>query len=138
MQLRRSTQTDIVYDPPASDWWDASVYGNFERVRLQLRFKHQAAAAATATAWYMDTYTARWGVRAVGLTDVYVLPEDRRQGVATFLLAELFRHLKQQGVSRAEVQCRDDNTPAVHLAQRLGFTEVTSGTVYRKDASPPP
>lgn len=51
-----------------------------------------------------------------------VNPAWRRQGLATRLLREIFRDVRQAGVSSATLEVRASNLPARRLYERLAFT----------------
>ena len=72
---------------------------------------------------------------SAGLIDLEVNPEYRRQGLATFLLGEAFRHLQCCGISLVEAQTMQNNEPAKGLYKKLGFQEIDQGVVFRKDES---
>jgi ribosomal protein S18 acetylase RimI-like enzyme len=76
-----------------------------------------------------------WGTHTAGLIDLEVAEGSRRQGLASMLLAEAFRALGGEGAARVEVQTMQHNTAALALYQKLGFTEVDEGIVYRQQAS---
>jgi ribosomal protein S18 acetylase RimI-like enzyme len=80
----------------------------------------------------METMAPAWGVRAAGIVGLEVWGEQRRQGLATFLLGEAIRQMHAQGVALAEVQVAADNESAVALFQKLGFNEVDQAVHYRK------
>ncbi len=123
----------IYVDPPARSWWDASTFGAFERTLLTLQSRDGGATAARAMFWNMEPMAASWGVHAAGLVELEVIASQRRQGLATYLLGEAFRHLHGQGVSIVEAQVRDANRPARDLFAKLGFEQVDESVIYRKD-----
>ncbi len=67
------------------------------------------------------------------MIDIYVAPECRRQGLATFLLGEAFRQLQPEGFSQVETQTFVTNEMACGLLHKLGFQEFGQGVVLRKD-----
>ncbi len=134
IQIRRRSTLKVTVDPPTTTWWQACTVGAFDRGRFDLLLMGGAdRAVATVTAWSMEPLSTSWGVRAMGLIDLEVDPSSRRQGLATFLLGEAFRQLQQQGVALIEVQTMEDNSSARSLYRKLGFEQVDSGAVFRKD-----
>jgi ribosomal protein S18 acetylase RimI-like enzyme len=129
--LRRSTNIEEVPDPPAATWWEACTFGDFFRVRFELRSR-DGAPLATALFWDQGPLAARWGVPTVGLTQLETAVSRRREGIATALLSEAFRRLGQQGYRLIEVQTMAHNTAALALYGKLGFQQIDRGTVYRK------
>lgn len=57
----------------------------------------------------------------VGVTDVHVAPEHRRQGLAVVVLVELLGWAAERGATTAYLQVRGDNHAALALYERLGF-----------------
>lgn len=57
-----------------------------------------------------------------GITDVWVDPAHRREGLALVVLGRLLGWAAERGVSTAYLQVRGDNEPALALYERLGFT----------------
>lgn len=58
------------------------------------------------------------------LTDAYVRPRGRRQGVTKALLREAAARLAEQGVRHVSLDVLSDNTAARAVWDRLGFREV--------------
>lgn len=117
---------------PAS-WWQECVRGPLEFVGFHLEDRDTAQVVARAAVWEMDGFTWRWTQPAVGVVHVEVQEDQRRRGLARFLLTQMLRHMQDQYFGIAEVQTMRGNEPAVRLYQGLGFTQVDEGHVYRKD-----
>jgi GNAT superfamily N-acetyltransferase len=132
MQIRRHNTLQAVIDPPTSTWWDACLYEPLDRTEFVLVPRGATAPAARVYFWNMETMAPAWGVRAAGIVGLEVWGEQRRQGLATFLLGEAIRQMHAQGVALAEVQVAADNESAVALFQKLGFNEVDQAVHYRK------
>ncbi len=131
LQIRRTTRLETIVDPPARTWWEACTIGGFERLRFNL--SSPEGPLGTVTLWRMDPLASTWGVCAYGMIELMVDPTRHRQGLATFLLGEAFRHLQSQGVSVIEAQATQQNAAAVALYQKLGFQEVDQGAILRKE-----
>jgi ribosomal protein S18 acetylase RimI-like enzyme len=56
-----------------------------------------------------------------GITDVWVSPDHRREGLGLVVMAALLGWAAERGASTAYLQVRGDNTPALALYERLGF-----------------
>jgi ribosomal protein S18 acetylase RimI-like enzyme len=67
------------------------------------------------------------------MIDLEASSQRRRQGLATFLLSEAFQRLRSRGILRVEAQTMQQNAPALALYEKLGFTKVDEGVVYRKE-----
>jgi len=134
LMLRRKFQTEARFDPPSDTWWEACTRGVTERTRFVVRPKGSETPCGQATFWDVEPLASSWGVHAVGLVQLEVDHQHRRQGLATLLISEAMRQLHGYGVTRVEVQTMQRNTAAVHLYQRLGFQQVDEGVVLRKPA----
>ncbi len=132
MRLRRSMQMLLIPDPPTESWWEASTWAVLQRVRFELVPRTGGAAVASATFWDIEPLATSWGLRAAGLVELEVEPSERRQGLATFLLAEALRQLHAQGIALVEAQVMQSNAAAQGLYNKLGFTEIDQGAVLRK------
>ena len=82
----------------------------------------------------METFGPRWNEHAIGLSDLEVVPELRRQGLAKFLLGQIIRHLHEQFFTLLEVHARDNNDPALSFLRLFGFKQVDKGFSYKRDA----
>lgn len=70
-----------------------------------------------------------------GAGEVYVLgvdPVEQGTGVGKALLLCGLRHLRDRGLSAVELYVEADNTSAVTLYRKLGFTHVGTDTMYQR------
>ena len=135
LQLRRTTKVHISDDPPSATWWGACTYGGFARTRFDLMLSSTGESAARVTFWEIEPLSSSWGVRTVGLIDLEVREDCRRQGYATALVSEALRELQTVGFGAVEVQTMQANQAALDLYAKLGFNTVDGGTVFRKEAT---
>jgi ribosomal protein S18 acetylase RimI-like enzyme len=80
----------------------------------------------------MDRISTSWGVHAMGLMNLEIEEELRRQGLATFLVGEALRHAQDSGTSLMEVQVDEEKRAGIGLFEKLGFEKVDRGHVLRK------
>ncbi|HMP06742.1 MAG TPA: GNAT family N-acetyltransferase [Lacipirellulaceae bacterium] len=132
--IKRTTQVVEAIDPPAKTWWEACVWGSLQRDCFQLVEAASGREQARATFWDMQPLSACWGMSTAGLVELYVLPELRRRGYASYLFGEATRVLRRRGVSTIEAQVMASNEAASNFYSKLGFTEIDHGIVFRKDA----
>jgi GNAT superfamily N-acetyltransferase len=135
MQIRRNTDVEVTIDPPPRSWWDACSMSAFDRTVYRLRPRTGGEPIASATFWNMESFAAARGVRMHGLIDFEVEPSQRHKGMATYLIGEALRQLHEQAVALVEVQTMQGNTAAVKMYRKLGFEQVDSGAVFRKDGA---
>jgi ribosomal protein S18 acetylase RimI-like enzyme len=56
-----------------------------------------------------------------GITDVWVSPDHRRQGLGVVVMAAMLDWAAERGATTAYLQVRGDNVPGLRLYDRLGF-----------------
>ena len=132
MRLRRSMQLLATVEPRSTNWWEASKWALLQRTRFEIAPRSGGPSLASATLWDIEPLATSWGIRAGGLIELEVAEDQRRQGVATFLLSEALRQIYAQGISLVEVQVMLSNQVARALYDKLGFTEIDQGAVFRK------
>lgn len=132
MQIRRRANVETTADPPAASWWDACVYGPMDRMRFDLVGREDGATWAWAEFWSMDAFSAKWGVRAWGLRRIEVDPNQRREGLATFLLGEALKQLAAEGAAVVEAHSGENDESSSSLFRKLGFVDVDHATAYEK------
>lgn len=67
------------------------------------------------------------------ITNVAVLPEKRRQGVARRLLEELLREAEKRFLATVTLEVREGNLPARALYEGLGFLPVGKRKNFYRD-----
>jgi ribosomal protein S18 acetylase RimI-like enzyme len=81
----------------------------------------------------MEPFAQNWGGETcVGMIDLTVLPEHRRQGIARYLLAQILRHLRDQPFQLFEVMADLADPAAMGLLRGLEFQQVEMGHCYRR------
>jgi ribosomal protein S18 acetylase RimI-like enzyme len=133
-QIRREMTFQEHTSPPTRTWWEACTTGAFERVRFSLTRPGGSDVLADVWFWDVEPLSTSWGAPAAGMFDLAVATDQRRKGLATFLLSEAFDRLRSRGVLLVEAQTMQHNEPALKLYEKLGFKQVDEGVVYRKDA----
>lgn len=113
-------------------WWQECVLGPIELYEFRLQDKLTGRNAARALLWEMETYVPRWNEHAVGIIELVVPEEMRRQGLAKFLMLQMLHYLRDQFFNFVEIQARADNTAGIDLLRGLGFEQVDTGHIYRK------
>ncbi|HMF11948.1 MAG TPA: GNAT family N-acetyltransferase [Gemmataceae bacterium] len=113
-------------------WWQAAVLGPLEMLEFTAENKTTHDAVATVSVWEMEGFSHRWNESALGLVDVEVRPDARRQGMAKYLLSQALRYLRDQYFTLAEMQVCEANEAGRRLCQSLGFKQVDAGRMYRK------
>jgi ribosomal protein S18 acetylase RimI-like enzyme len=130
--LRRKYELQILPRPVSQRWFEESVLSPFEVLQFHLIDKATRAVVAQAKVWDMDLFVWRWHQPVAGVIDVEVREDCRRQGLAKLLMTQILHYLQDQFFTLAEVQTMERNTAAVNLYQSLGFHQVDTGQVYRR------
>lgn len=85
--------------------------------------------------------TLRFGMEYGGLLacldDLFVLPENRRQGLSTAALRDLRTFCETQGLSALTVEVGHTNHPAQTLYRRLGMQEISDRKLFALPIKPP-
>jgi ribosomal protein S18 acetylase RimI-like enzyme len=130
--LRRRFDVRILPRIALGTWWQECVLGLVEPVEFRLEEKVSGKPVARATAWEMEAFSCTWNQPAVGILDVGVRDDLRRQGLGKFLLAQLLRYLQDQYFGICEVQSLEQNQVAAGLFRSVGFEQVDIGRIYKK------
>jgi ribosomal protein S18 acetylase RimI-like enzyme len=113
-------------------WWQECILGPVELYEYRLQDKLTNRAIARVFLWEMETYVPSRNEHAVGITDIVVADEMRRQGLAKFLMVQTLRYLQDQFYNAVELQVPADNAAGINLIRGLGFEQVDAGHVYQK------
>jgi GNAT superfamily N-acetyltransferase len=134
--IRRKYDVKLMPRANLGTWWQESVLGLIEPVEFRLEDKLSGLPAARALAWEMEGFSGRWNAPAVGLLELHVRADLRRQGLAKFLLTQLMRNLQEQFFGVVETQVAESNAAALALYQSVAFERVDAGRVYRRTLRP--
>lgn len=134
-KLKRLVRLEETLDPVSRDWWEACVWGSQQRDCFHLVDPTQDRKVASVSFWDIQPLSTCWGICTAGMFDLYVDPEFRRQGLATYILAESFRKLRHRGVVTVEAQTMSTNEAAIAFYRQQSFEEVDRGMVFRKEST---
>ncbi len=130
------TRYEIVGGPlRGASWYEEAVLGPVELYEYRLTDRSSGRTAARVSLWEMETFSQRWNEHAVGVVNLEVEPDLRRQGLGKFLLVQLLRHLHEQFFTLVEAQAPAGAAAAVALLQGLGFGPVDEGYAYTREAA---
>lgn len=130
--LRRQTQLAHLAEPHNVTWWWLTRFGRLESLRFLLTRKSDHTTLAAMTVLGLDLYVTKWQARAVGLTDLYVSENERRNGYGQALVVETCRRLRQEQVTLVDSQTLEDNHAYRNLLKSVGFEKVDTGVLYRR------
>ncbi len=107
-------------------WTENMVIESLEKGRLS----GEIAVAGDKKAGYI-TYSFAQDVADIDA--VFVLPEYRKQGLATALLSRVLSALKECGVKKVFLEVRKSNLPAINLYSASGFFKISERKKYYGD-----
>lgn len=81
-------------------------------------------------ALYTFNYSVWTAARGIFIEDIWVVPEERRGGVARALMAALARECAAKGLKRIDLNVLDWN-PARGFYERIGFKWIRNWLPYR-------
>ena len=87
-------------------------------------FEEDTLAGYLALEWVLDEGS---------LSDVAVLPEYRKKGIANILMKELLSEAEKRQLQFVTLEVRKGNIPAINLYKKFGFEEVGKRPRYYKD-----
>ncbi len=132
LAIRRKYELVAMPHRGIASWYREAALGPIELYDAVVREKATGQEVARGSVWEMVGFCQRWGVPAVGILELQVRPDLRRQGLAKFLMLHLMRYIQEQFFSLIEVQAPESNTAVVALYKALGFERVDSARTYRK------
>ncbi len=90
----------------------------------------ERGSAPVGFALYTFNYSVWTAARGIFIEDIWVVPEERRGGVARALMAALARECVAKGFKRIDLNVLDWN-PARGFYERLGFRWIRNWLPYR-------
>jgi ribosomal protein S18 acetylase RimI-like enzyme len=131
LAIRRATRLRVIDEPCRRTWWEAATTTGVALRRYEL-LGDADALLGSASIWDMQPLASSWGVLMAGLLRVDIEGERRRQGLASYLVAEAMHDLANEGTTVAEAHVDESNAPALSLFEKLGFRIFDHGTVFRR------
>lgn len=131
--LRRQFELRVLPRAGVGSWWQEAVVGPLEPLEFRLEEIPGRRLAARTEVWEMETFSWSWGLPCVGLLNIEVREDLRRQGIGKFLVVSILRYLQEQYFALVEVQVSERNQPGVKLLQSLSMQQVDVGRTFRKE-----
>ena len=76
-----------------------------------------------AAAWLDTIFDAMWNRKVGRISNVFVKPEFRCQGIAELMMKELIEMAKQRGAEFVELTTSEENVRARGMYEKLGFSK---------------
>jgi ribosomal protein S18 acetylase RimI-like enzyme len=133
MALRNRFELRVEPRKRVGRWYQEAALGLIEPFDFRLEEKPSGQVSAELSVWEMEGFSWRWNQPSVGLFEIAVRPDLRRQGLARFLLAQLMRYLQDQFFGILEAHVPQGNEPAANLLRGMGFEPVDTGRNYQRN-----
>ncbi len=121
LRHRRHLNLVITDRPTNQSWWWFVRYGHLDSLRFELHEKDTGSVVASGQIIGMDLFIPKWGVRSVGIRQIFVPESQRRHGYAQALLLEICRRLKGESVELVEAHVLRGDQPALDLFNSARF-----------------
>ncbi len=131
VQWKRQVRIEISAQNNDGDWWWNNRFGRLDYVRFRLLQKENDEVLASLTLIGLDQFIPKWNSRAIGLADIHVAENRRRQGLGRLLITETLRRLKQETISLVESHATESDVALMGLLTSCGFQRIDAGTQYR-------
>ncbi|MEZ6059782.1 MAG: GNAT family N-acetyltransferase [Planctomycetaceae bacterium] len=132
LRHRRRLNLVITDRIPGLNWWWYTRFGHLDAIQFELRDRVSNEAVAMGQIIGLDVYVPKWGVRAVGMRQIYVPEPYRRQGYGLSLVLEITRRLRDQSVQLIEAQVGTENEPAMALFREALFEPMQQLVAFRR------
>lgn len=132
LMIGRSFLIEAQLDPIPNNWCDACNFGISSKIGFCLRDRKSSQVVGTLTYWDMEPLVRNWGCNGMGLIELWVTPDLRKKGIATYMVGESLRQLKQQGVSMVEIQHPENDLAMQPLCDKLGFQTIDTAYTFQR------
>lgn len=129
---RRHLNMVITDRPAGQSWWWFVRFGHLDSLRFELQEKSDKSVVASGQIIGMDVFIPKWGVRCVGIRDVFVPEQQRRHGYALALVLEICRRLRDETVQLIEAHVDSKNTGALELFSSARFDPAEQLVSYSR------
>ena len=132
LRHRRHLNLVITDRPTNESWWWFVRYGHLDSLRFELHEKANGNVVASGQIIGMDLFIPKWGVRSVGIREIFVPESQRRHGYAQALLLEICRRLKGESVELVEAHVLPADQPVLDLFNSAKFDVTGRLLTFRR------
>ena len=132
LRHRRHLNLVITDRPTRESWWWFVRFGHLDSLRFELHEKGTEKIVASGQIIGMDLFIPKWGVRSVGIREIFVPESQRRHGYAQALLLEICRRLKGESVELVEAHVLPNDQPVLDLFYSGNFEVTDRLLTFRK------
>ncbi len=132
LRHRRHLNLVITDRPSRESWWWFVRFGHLDSLRFELQEKSNKEVVASGQIIGMDLFIPKWGVRSVGIREIFVPESQRRHGYAQALVLEICRRLRGESVQLVEAHVRSDARAVIDLFTSAKFELNDRLVTFRK------
>jgi GNAT superfamily N-acetyltransferase len=132
---RRQVNLVITDRPSGQPWWWFVRFGHLDSLRFELEERASRKIVASGQSIGMDVFIPKWGVRSVGIRDVFVPENQRRHGYALALVLEICRRLRDEAVQLIEAHVDAGSQGGLDLFTSANFEPVEHLLTFRRSLS---
>lgn len=132
LRHRRHLSLVITDRPSTEPWWWFVRFGQLDSLRFELQEKDTNEIVASGQIIGMDLFIPKWGVRSVGIREVFVPESQRRHGYALALVLEICRRLRGEMVELVETHVDSANKVGIDLFTSAKFELNDRLVTFRK------
>ena len=132
LRHRRHLNLVITDRPSKQSWWWFVRFGHLDSLRFELQEKANQEVVASGQIIGMDLFIPKWGVRSVGIREIFVPENQRRHGYAQALVLEICRRLRGESVQLVEAHVQSDARAVVDLFTSAKFELNDRLVTFRK------
>ncbi len=132
MLIGRSYGLENVSESHPQTWLQSCHYDATAQKIFQLKEKRSGETVGQVAFWEMEPLAENWGHNGMGLVELSIVPHCRRKGLATYMVGESLRQLKQSGIGLVEIQHLATDNMVKALCEKLVFKPIDSTVLWRK------
>jgi len=130
---RRNMKLVISDRPSGHSWWWFVRFGQLDSLTIQLCSNTDEEIVATGQIVGLDVFIPKWGVRSVGVRDIFVPESRRRQGYAMTLLLEICKRFRQESVSLIQAHVDANDATSRGLFESVNFEDEERMLTFTRD-----
>lgn len=132
LRNRREVNMAITDRASGQSWWWFVRFGHLDSLRFELQRRDEQTVVASGQIIGMDVFVPKWGVRSVGIRDVFVPEDERRHGYALALVLEVCRRLRDDSVQLIEAHVDSENAAAREMFTAARFESAENLLTFRR------
>ena len=132
MLIGRTYDVQDVSESHPQTWLQSCNYDVAAQKMFQLKERRSGEPVGQVAFWEMEPLAENWGQNGMGLVELSVVPHLRRKGLATYMVGESLRQLKQAGIGLVEIQHVATDSVVQALCTKLDFKPIDSTVLWRK------